>query len=189
MGSAWRGWPPKRSDLRVQGIQDAQLGDDGSRMAVIDPSYQDAGTRWDGKGRIVSPRVASGGRSILYVGLAMSHTVGDFPATKASTGALAVLAHAGGQQHRGHGGSAIGIDGWMAWCTRRRQRSEGRLCHNCHASGYQTLGDLIAPAIACRRSGIKWFASSVSLVRYVRIVVCLRTAAWIGLFDTQDLTG
>jgi hypothetical protein len=36
---------------------------------------------------------------------------------------------------------------------------------------------------------IKWFASAVSLVRYVRIVVCLRTAAWIGLFDTQDLAG
>jgi hypothetical protein len=159
---------------------------DGSRMVVIDPSYQDAGTRWDGKGRIVSPRVASGGRSILYVGLAMSHTVGDFPATKASTGALAVW----------HTLADSNIEGTvdppsvsMAWCTRRRQRSEGRLCHNCHASGYQTLGDLIAPAIACRRSGIKWFASSVSLVRYVRIVVCLRTAAWIGLFDTQDLTG
>lgn len=41
MGSAWRGWPlENRSDLRVQGIQDVQLGDDGSRMAVIDPSYQ-----------------------------------------------------------------------------------------------------------------------------------------------------
>ena len=49
MGSAWRGWPlERRSDLRVQGIQDVQLGDDGSRMAVIDPSYQDAGTKWEG---------------------------------------------------------------------------------------------------------------------------------------------
>jgi len=108
MGSAWRGWPPKRSDLRVQGIQDAQLGDDGSRMAVIDPSYQDAGTRWGGYDG--PPRVA-GGRPILYVGLATSHTVGDFAASKASTGALAVWHTAGRQQYRGHGGSAIGIDG------------------------------------------------------------------------------
>ena len=65
--------------------------------------------RW--KGRIAPPRVASGGRSILYVGLAMSHTLGDFAATKAKHWCIGSLAHAGGQQHRGHGGSAIGIDG------------------------------------------------------------------------------
>jgi hypothetical protein len=115
MGSAWRGWPPKRSDLRVQGIQDAQLGDDGSRMAVIDPSYQDAGTRWGGED---SPP----GRPILYVGLGTSHTVGDFAASKASTGALLAVWHtAGGQQHRGHGGSAIGIE-----CLVNAKRTEIR---------------------------------------------------------------
>ena len=132
-----------------------------------------------------SPRVG-GGRPILYVGLATSHTVGDFCCTQGKHWYIGCLAQAGGQQHRGHGGSAIGIDGLV---DAKKMRSEGRLCHNCHASGFGTLGDLIAPAIACRRSGIKWFASAVSLVRYVRIVVCLRTAAWIGLRDTQDLTG
>jgi hypothetical protein len=60
-----RGVVGHRGDL-VQGIQDVQLGDHGSRMAVIDPSYQDAGTRWEDNR---SPRDSDGGL-ILYVGLA-----------------------------------------------------------------------------------------------------------------------
>lgn len=60
MGSAWRGWPLKRSDLRVQGIQDVRLRDDGSRMAVIDPSYQDAGTGWEGKIGLPGSLLAAG---------------------------------------------------------------------------------------------------------------------------------
>ena len=96
---------------RVQGIQDVQLGDDGSRMAVIDPSYQDAGTRWEGK--IVHTGLLAAG-PILYVSLATSHTVGDFASPKAThwcIRCIGSLALAAGQQHRGHGGPAIGIDG------------------------------------------------------------------------------
>ena len=118
MSSAWRGWPPKRSDLRVQGIQDVRLRDgwvkDGGHRSQLPRCRNKMG--W--KGRIVPPRVASGGRSIFYVRLAMSHTLGDFPATKASTGALAVW----------HTLADSNIEGTvdppsvsMAWCTRRRQ--------------------------------------------------------------------
>jgi hypothetical protein len=49
--SAWRGWPLGRHCDQIwgfKGIQDVQLGGDGSKMAVIDPSYHAAGTRLKG---------------------------------------------------------------------------------------------------------------------------------------------
>jgi len=68
-------------------------------------------------------------------GRTMSHAVGDFPAPRQA------LAHADGQRHRGHGGSApVLMPG-----GREEQRSEGQLCHTCQASGFGTFGDLIAP--------------------------------------------
>lgn len=63
MGSAWREWPLGRSDLGVQGIQDVRLGGDEARMAVIDPGYQDAGTK--SKGSLPSGSLAAG--LVLYV--------------------------------------------------------------------------------------------------------------------------
>jgi hypothetical protein len=101
--SALRGWPLGRSDLGVQGIQDVQLGGDGSRMAVIDPSYQNAGTRL--KGTLFPGSLAAG--LVLYVrsctSLAdadSSHAVGDFFACHASIDTCWL------QQYRGQIGPA-----------------------------------------------------------------------------------
>jgi hypothetical protein len=97
-----RGVVGHRGDL-VQGIQDVQLGDHGSRMAVIDPSYQDAGTRWEDNR---SPRDSDGGL-ILYVGLATRSLAALRPTLSGVfLRRMQALAHTDGQSHRGRGGSA-----------------------------------------------------------------------------------
>lgn len=111
MGSAWRGWPLKRSDLRVQGIQDVRLRDDGSRMAVIDPSYQDAGTGREGRIGLPGSLLAAGLFSIIVCRSGYVPHSRRFCCTQGQHWCIGTLAHAGGQRHRGHGGCAIGIDG------------------------------------------------------------------------------
>ena len=151
MGSAWRGWPlENRSDLRVQGIQDVQLGDDGSRMAVIDPSYQDAGTRWEGK--IVHTGLLAAG-PILYVSLATSHTVGDFASPKATHWCIRCI---GSLAHRWW--TATSRARWICHEHRRHVRRvensdpEVDDVITVTLAAMDHIGELIAPAIACRRS-------------------------------------
>lgn len=111
MSSAWRGWPPKRSDLRIQGIQDVRLGDewvkDGGHRSQLPRCRNKRG--W--KGRIVPPRVASGGRSISLCRSGYVPHTRRFCCNQGRHWCTGSLAHVGRQQHRGHGGSAIGIDG------------------------------------------------------------------------------
>jgi hypothetical protein len=135
---------------RVQGIQDVQLGDVGSRMAVIDPSYQDAGTRWEG--RIVHTGSLAAG-PIVYVFLAMSHTVGDFASPKATHWCICSLAH--------RWRTATSTARWIrhryrctGWPGRRAKNRDPEVDDviTVTLAALEHIGELIAPAIACRRS-------------------------------------
>jgi hypothetical protein len=126
-----------RSDLGSQGIQDVQLGGDGSRMAVIDPSYQNAGTRL--RSSLFPGSLAAGLH--LYVlscsSLAdtdSSHAFGDFFASHASIDTCWL------QQCRGQIGPA------SVSRSSRRERPDPKINDviPVKLTGFRTVGDLIA---------------------------------------------